>query len=134
MKPHYAPDFPTVHVVEYAPRRLYDLERITDVLQNRMKAIIAADAQRALEDTQRDGNTAGGAADGLLTWAVSHAANGSRHSMALWLAGRLKAEGLARWAAQSVLEDFAQQVSTAGTRQLDTDEMQNVVGYVWGCA
>ena len=95
MKAQYAPNFPTVHVVEYAPRRLYPFERIADLVRDRMTAIVAADAQRALEDTQRDGKTAGGAADGLLAWAVSHAANGSRHSMALWLAGRLKAEGLA---------------------------------------
>ena len=100
-----------------------------------MTAIMAADAQRSLKKIpQRSGEAAGGAADSLLTWAVSHAASGSRHSMALWLAGRLKAEGLPRWSAQSVLEDFAQQVSVAGTRRLDAAEMQNVIGYVWGCA
>jgi hypothetical protein len=67
----------------------------------------------------------------LLDWAVRHANAGNRHNLALWLAGRLKAAGLAPWAASSVLREFARQVSIAGTRQIDASEMDKVVDYVW---
>lgn len=117
--------FPKVTVLEYRPMRMYDLADLAAPLPP---------YKLPPPEPKRSGETAGGAADYLLQWAVSHASTGSRHSMALWLAGRLKAEGLAKWAAQSVLEDFARQVSTAGTRQLDAAEMRNVIGYVWGSA
>jgi hypothetical protein len=131
-KPHYAPHFPTVAIVEYEARRVFPFYRLAELVDERIEAIQETQHRRATEDAARTDDVAPGAASVLLEWAVRHAQTGSRHHMALWLTGRLKKEGLAQWAADSVLREFARRVSVAGTRQLDETEMQSIVAYVWG--
>jgi hypothetical protein len=130
-KPERGPDFPTVKIMELNPRRLFSFSRIQALVDDRIAEDEAAERQRIELERARSNEVASGAAETLLDWAVRNAHTGSRHSMALWLAGRLKAEGLAQWVASSVLKEFARQVSAAGTRQIDAGEMDKIVNYVW---
>ncbi len=130
-KPERGPDFPTVQVMELNPRRIFPFSRIKALVDERIAEDEAHEHQRIAEDRARTAEVASGAAESLLDWAVRHANTGSRHSLALWLAGRLKAEGLAPWAASSVMREFARQVTLPGTRSLDDVEMDKVVSYVW---
>jgi hypothetical protein len=131
MKPERGPDFPLVKIMELNPRRVYTFETIEGLVKEQIAHIEAKERERIAQDAARSGDTASGAAQYLLNWCVAHAHTGSRHNLALWLAGRLKAEGLARWAASSVLKDFARRVNKTGARQIEAGEMEKVVGYIW---
>ena len=132
-KERYAPDYPQVQIVEFDSLRLSPFHRITGLVDARIAAE-EAERKRRGEDAARTGDAARGAAARPLDWAANHAATGSRHNMALWVAGRLKAEGFAQWTASSVLREYARRVNTADSRQLDDGEMDDVVRYVWGTA
>lgn len=130
-KPERGPDFPTVKIMEFNPGRLFSFSRIQEVVDARIAEEEEAERQRIEIDRARSNEVASGAAETLLEWAVRNANSGSRHNLALWLAGRLKAEGLAQWAASSVLREYARQVNKPGERQLDDAEMDKVANYVW---
>ncbi len=133
-KPRYAPDYPQVQIAEFDPRRQFPFQRITEFVDTRIAAGEEAERRRREEDAVRMSDVGSGAADRLLDWAVSHVSTGSRHNMALWLAGRLKAEGFAQWTASSVLREYAHRVNASGSRQLDDSEMDSIVRYIWGIA
>mgnify|MGYP000882175122 FL=1 len=128
MKPRFAPDFPTVKVLEADFRRVFTPWHF-ETATAPMLAQMEADERRTREaDAERTG-TAGGAADRLLSWAVKHTNEGGRHDMAIWLASKLKDEGLAQWAIASVLEDFAAQVNGDGRRKIDGKEMERIAAW-----
>lgn len=130
-KPERGPDFPTVKIMELNLRRVFPFSPIQALVEERIAQEEEAERQRLAEDRARSNEVASGAAETLLEWAVRNANTGSRHNLSLWLAGRLKAEGLAPWAASSVLREFARQVNKTGERQIDATEMDKVVNYVW---
>lgn len=130
-KPERGPDFPTVQIMELNSLRRFPFSRIQTLVDDRIAQEEEAERQRIELDRARSKDVASGAAETLLDWAVRNAGAGSRHSLALWLAGRLKAEGLAQWAASGVLREYARQVNKPGDRQLDDSEMDKVVNYVW---
>jgi hypothetical protein len=130
-KPERGPDFPTVKIMEFNERRIFPFSSIKELVDDRIAQEEEAERKRIGLDRARTNEVASGAAETLLDWAVRNANAGSRHSLALWLAGRLKAEGIARWAASSVLREYARQVNKPGDRQLDDTEMDKVVHYVW---
>ena len=128
MKPHFAPDFPTVAIVEHDFRRLFTPWHFETATAPMLAAMEEAERREREQDATRTG-TAGGAAERLLSWAVAHVAAGGRHDMAIWLAAKLKSEGLAQWAIASVLEDFAAQVNGADKRKIDDKEMDRIAAW-----
>lgn len=130
-KPERGPDFPTVTIRHYSRVRTYSASLITELVEERTAALAAEERRRIAQDATRTGETAGGAAAVLLAGALRHAREGSRHNLALWLAGKLHKERVARWAAESVLRDFARQVNTPGARQVTEDEMTRALGYIY---
>lgn len=130
-KSRYAPDFPKVEIIEYRPLRAYALADLRLLVGDHLQQLRSEDERRLTDDARRRGEPAAGAAHDLLRWAVANAAGGSRHSMAMWLAGKLRKEGIAQWAADSVLCEFARQVAALGDRELSDQEMGRVVRYIY---
>ena len=123
---------PKVTILEFGRNRYFDFDRLADLAGDHIQALRIAEQRQRDIDTQREsGAPAAGAADFLLRWAIDHAHAGSRHSMALWLAGRLKKEGVPKMAAVAAVAEFAAAVSGAGTRQLDTGEAAAAVKWAW---
>lgn len=131
MKPEYAPEHPTVTILEFTPKRMFRHCDIVEPVQERIAELETVEQRRIEEDRARLDEAAPGAAPYLLDWAVNNAQTGSRHNMALWLAGRLKAEGIAQFAADSVVQEFGRRVNTHGERALDEKEMRAAVRYVY---
>lgn len=130
-KPERGPDFPTVAIVHYSRVRTYAPTHITELVAEHVAALEAQERRRMAEDAARAPETAGGAAEVLLAGALRHATEGSRHNLALWLAGKLKKEGVSRWAAHSVLAEYARRVNRHGARELTDGEMSAALDYVY---
>ena len=130
----FTPNFTLVEFIDVAPTRRYTLAQLTEWVGPRIAEIEEAERAQAISDATRSGAANPGAAKVLVDSSIKLATAGSRHSLALWLAHKLKDEGIIRMVALENLRYFAKAVSTPGTRALDDDEMIRIIVAVYGGA
>ena len=119
--------FPKVTMLEYMPKRLYELRRLAALLPPYRAPEPTAAAQTHYVNRQ------GGGA-GALRWAYANLQMGSRHERARWLACALRDSGVSQLAAKMELERFKDAANRLGGRQLDSAEMAGIVAWAYGRA
>ena len=118
--------FPKVTMLEYLPKRLYELGRLAAVLPRYSTPVPTAAAAQT-----HGANRQGGGA-GALRWAYANLQTGSRHERARWLACALRDSGVSQLAAKVELERFKDAANRLGGRQLDSAEITGIITWTYG--
>jgi hypothetical protein len=128
-KPHYAPDFPQVHFVEWSPLRLYDLPDLIEAAHDELEAMKPKPPPAVVPQTT---NEVVGTTDSLLRGAVRQGTDGKRNAVGYWLAKKLREHGISKLGAESLLRDYARQVGGSGNRPYTEHEALATLRSVYG--